>query len=229
MATASAGLFTAFRENFILHKLHSLTGIIPIGFYMVQHLALNSFSLAGPQYFDGVIAFFHAIPSHLFLVIQAIIWGSILFHGLYGFVIVRNAKMNLAGTRYNYRGNYIFTMQRITGMLLLPLLVAHVWSTSVMGMIHGDDVVAYSSWAARLSAGFYAVLALYVIGVVAASWHLAFGVWNFCIRWGITVSQRAQNSTYKLAWFIFIAVSLLGIAALIGFFLHQPAPSTVTI
>ena len=39
------------RENYFWHKLHSLTGIIPIGFYMIQHLVLNSFSFAGPEKF----------------------------------------------------------------------------------------------------------------------------------------------------------------------------------
>ena len=35
------------RENYFWHKVHSLTGVIPVGYYMVQHLVLNSFSLAG--------------------------------------------------------------------------------------------------------------------------------------------------------------------------------------
>ena len=43
------------RENYFWHKVQSLTGIIPVGYYMVQHLVLNSFALAGAGYFNAVI------------------------------------------------------------------------------------------------------------------------------------------------------------------------------
>src|SRR4051812_2218543 len=55
------------RENFFWHKVHSLTGIVPIGFYMLQHLTLNSFSLAGPEHFNGVISFFGSMPWYILL------------------------------------------------------------------------------------------------------------------------------------------------------------------
>jgi succinate dehydrogenase/fumarate reductase cytochrome b subunit len=54
------------RESYFWHKLHSLTGMIPTGFYLVQHLTLNSFALGGPEKFNGVIQFFEGMPKHLF-------------------------------------------------------------------------------------------------------------------------------------------------------------------
>src|SRR4051812_28679022 len=57
------------KENFFWHKLHSLAGIVPIGFYMLQHLVLNTFSLAGPDYFNGVIGFFEGMPFHFLLIL----------------------------------------------------------------------------------------------------------------------------------------------------------------
>ncbi|MEJ5171677.1 MAG: hypothetical protein WHU10_11875, partial [Fimbriimonadales bacterium] len=80
------------RENFLLHKLHSLTGIVPIGFYMLQHLTLNSFALAGPDKFNAVIAFFEGMPKHILLALEiGVILLPILFHGVYGLFITQRA------------------------------------------------------------------------------------------------------------------------------------------
>ena len=55
------------RENYLLHKIHSLTGVVPVGYYMAQHLLLNTFSVAGPAKFNAVLAFFEGIPNYVLL------------------------------------------------------------------------------------------------------------------------------------------------------------------
>ena len=76
------------RENFVLHKLHSLTGVVPVGYYLVQHLVLNTFSLAGPGKFNSVIDFFESMPKFLLPLIEAgLIWLPLLFHSVYGLFI----------------------------------------------------------------------------------------------------------------------------------------------
>ncbi|MFW5697048.1 MAG: succinate dehydrogenase, partial [Fimbriimonadaceae bacterium] len=73
------------KENYFWHKLHSLTGIIPIGYYLVQHLSLNSFSLGGAAKFNTVIEFFEALPTHVILAIKLIVvWIPLIFHAVYG-------------------------------------------------------------------------------------------------------------------------------------------------
>ena len=37
------------------------------------------------------------------------------------------------------------------------------------------------------------VVAIYVIGIVAASWHFAYGVWLFAAKWGLTVGEQARR------------------------------------
>ena len=53
------------------------------------------------------------------------------------------------------------------------------------------------------------MLAFYIIGVVAASFHLANGMWSFCVSWGITVGPKAQRiSTY--VWMILFVILSIG-------------------
>ena len=209
------------RESYFWHKLHSLSGIIPVGFYMVQHLTLNSFSLAGAKKFDGLIEFFMSAPPHLLLALEVVaIWVPLLFHAVYGVFIAARADQNYHEKAYRYRENRYFLLQRISGIVAFIFLAIHVYTTTVMAKLgpEGHDVILYSAWTDRLtSGGNYSVLILYCIGVMACTYHLSYGIWNFCIRWGITVSEKAQNSMAKFSMGAFVVLTGLGFMALYGF------------
>ncbi len=214
------------KESYFWHKLHSLTGIIPVGFYVVQHLTLNSFSYAGPERFNGVIHFFESIPFHVFVFVQALIWGSVLFHGVYGLFIVNRGESNYFSTKYKWSQNRMYTFQRWSGIYLFFFIIYHVVSTSINAKINGKEVVEYASWAERLTSYGGLIAVVYALGVMFAAYHLAYGIWNFCIRWGITISDRAQLSVQKFAGVLFVAVTVIGWVALAGFFLHKPGTGT---
>lgn len=208
------------RENYALHKLHSLTGIIPIGFYLVQHLTLNSFSLTGPEKFNGVIQFFEGIPPQIFLILKyGLIWLPLIFHAVYGIFIYSRGKGNYSDAAYKFRENRYYTLQRWSGIVAFLFLCYHMPMTSMRASVNGaEGTIYYDQWAAMLSQGGYLVLGIYVIGVVASAYHFSYGIWNFCIRWGITISDRAQDRMGKFATGAFVLISLIGIMALVGFF-----------
>ncbi|MES1227760.1 MAG: succinate dehydrogenase [Armatimonadota bacterium] len=220
------------RENYLLHKLHSLSGVIPVGFYMVQHLTLNSFAIAGPEKFNGVIEFFESWPPHLLLAAELLfILGPILFHAVYGLVIVSKAEGNYSQAAYKYRENRYYTLQRWTGVIAFFFLCAHVASTVVRHKMSGVDVVKYRAmadmmaWPGNLHLGFL----FYVMGVVACCYHFAYGIWNFCIRWGITVGEKSQMGMARFSFVLFVALSLLGVGTLGGFLIHSTPPTTVEV
>ncbi|MCX7800979.1 MAG: hypothetical protein N2109_11630 [Fimbriimonadales bacterium] len=213
------------RENFLLHKLHSLTGIVPIGFYMVQHLTLNSFSLAGPDKFNAVIAFFEGVPKHLLLAIEILVLGiPILFHGIYGLFITQRADVNVYQKKYRYAENWMYFFQRVTGVALFFLIILHVSTTTIAAKYLGRGIehIQYAGMQQMLVSNGYLGLILYAIGVLLASYHLAYGLWNFCIRWGITVSDHAQVALRRFSFAAFVAITALGWAALAGFLIHEP-------
>lgn len=219
------------RENFFWHKVHSLTGIVPVGFYMLQHLVLNSFSWAGADYFNGVVHFFASLPVHFLLALEILlIWLPLLFHAVYGlFIIGRGTTFNYFASKYKWSQNRMYMLQRVTGIIAFLFLVYHVLSTTVAAKMRGEEVIQFNSWQSHLTSTGYLFLAVYLIGVAACSYHLAYGVWNFCIRWGITVGEAAQIRVQKFAAWMFIVVTLLGWMALGGFLKNPPTPATTPV
>jgi succinate dehydrogenase / fumarate reductase cytochrome b subunit len=214
------------RENFWLHKLHSLSGVIPVGFYMLQHLTLNSFSLAGPEKFNGVIEFFENWPPHLLLAAELlIILGPILFHAVYGLFIVSRMEPYTSPAAAKYRENKYYSLQRWSGVVAFFFLCVHVASTAIRHKVQGVDVVKYQAMAEMLQwpNNLHLGLIFYVVGVVACAYHLAYGIWNFCIRWGITIAEKSQLAMTRVAFVLFVVISLLGVGSLAGFLKPQKA------
>lgn len=215
------------RENFFWHKVHSLTGIVPVGAYMLQHLTLNSFSVAGEKQFNGVLNFFESIPWYVLLMMEIfLIWLPLLFHAVYGLFIANRGKSNYFSEKYGWSQNRMYTFQRWTGIILFLFLTYHVASTTVLKYMSGKlDPISFQAWHTKLTSYGYIFLIIYLVGVMCASYHLAYGIWNFCIRWGITISERAQMKVQKFSAGMFVVVTLLGWAALFGFLRPQNGSS----
>jgi succinate dehydrogenase / fumarate reductase cytochrome b subunit len=45
--------------------------------------------------------------------------------------------------------------------------------------------------------------------------HFTNGLWNFCIRWGLTISARSQRINAYVCWGLFAVFTLMGLATLI--------------
>lgn len=209
------------KENFVWHKIHSLTGIIPVGFYMVQHLTLNSFTLAGPDKFNGVVDFFGSLPKHFLLGLEIVaIWIPLLFHAIYGLFIAGRAKPNYFSEKYGWSQNRMYLLQRWSGIFIFFFLCFHVFTTTVAAKVSGESVIHYDAWHRNLSANGYILFLFYLVGILTCSYHLAYGIWNFCIRWGITITDEAQLKVQKVSGVLFVAITLLGWAALGGFLIH---------
>jgi len=214
------------KENFFWHKLHSLTGIVPIGFYLLQHLTLNTFSLAGPDKYNSVSAFFYNMPEHLLWAIEiTLIYLPLLFHAVYGLFIASRAKANYFTTRYKWSQNRMYTLQRWSGIFLFFFIIWHVTQTTLQVKLYGEDRVNFEHMHNLFMIDGYVFLVLYAIGVLAASYHLSYGLWNFCIRWGITIGDRAQIGMQKFALGMFIVVTAIGWLALLGFLLQGGGPA----
>ena len=73
--------------SFLLRRLHSLTGIIPVGAFLFEHILIsNATAISGPDAYARQVSFLANLPLVFFLELFGI-WIPILFHGLYGFYI----------------------------------------------------------------------------------------------------------------------------------------------
>ena len=112
------------RHEFVIRRLHSLSGLIPVGAYMVVHLVTNATVLNGPGAFQGNVHKIHSLGKALPLVEWTFIFIPILFHAIVGIWIV--AGMNPNTSHYPYAANRRYTMQRITGMIAFFLSLIHI-------------------------------------------------------------------------------------------------------
>lgn len=207
------------KHHFLLRRLHSLTGIVPIGVFLIMHLTTNS-TIAwgglnsradqeGYGWFDRAIATFqHEVSfineTPLLLLIEITLWASIAFHSILGVIYAVSGKPNNGS--YKYGGNARYTLQRLTGYFGIFFIFYHIatlrwgWSWLVPGGTQWSHEYAASTLAAAMQGstdGFeplgIAVSLFYFIGVTALVFHFANGLWTAAITWGFTISRQAQK------------------------------------
>ena len=199
------------QREFFYRRLHSFLGIVPIGIFLVQHLVVNHFAVYGEESFNRAAGFMAGLPFVLLLEI-VVIYLPILFHAVLGVYIVFTAKNNVS--RYSFFRNWMFKIQRYTGIITLIFLVWHVFETRVqIGL--GNAELDYSLMEGILTNPF--MFWFYVIGVVSAVFHFANGLWSFLVTWGITQSPKSQQISTYACIVVFLVVSYLGVRTLLTF------------
>lgn len=201
------------QTSFWARRIHSLTGVVPIGAFLVEHLYENSYSVQGPQAYNEMVSKIQGLPYLLGLEV-AFIFAPILFHAIYGVSIAWRARYNVI--RYPMLRNWMFTLQRITGFFLFVYIGVHVYETRLQVLF--DESLKFRFFEhmqALLSNGVY--FGLYVLGVLCAAFHFANGLWTFGIVWGITAGRRAQRLSLCACAGIGVIVASMGINALLGF------------
>ncbi|MEZ6105512.1 MAG: hypothetical protein R3B96_05215 [Pirellulaceae bacterium] len=88
------------RHEFLLRRLHSLSGLIPVGAYMIVHLLTNSLTMMGTAPFQNAVYQIHALGPALPLVEWGFIFIPILFHAIFGVVIIFTGRSNVAHHGY---------------------------------------------------------------------------------------------------------------------------------
>ena len=197
-------------SDFYVRRLHSLLGIIPVGLFLVQHLVINNFATRGPEAFNAASDFMGNLPFVLFLE-WFIIYIPLMFHAFYGVYIAFTAKNNVQ--RYGTFRNWMFMLQRITGVFLVVFIAWHIYQTRIQKALGVE--VNYDMMADILSSPF--MLVFYIAGVIAATFHLANGLWSFLVTWGITQSPRSQKIVTYITIAVFLILSVIGVQAIFAF------------
>ncbi len=198
-------------REFFHRRLHSLLGVIPVGLFLIMHLMLNYNATKGPEAFNKAAGFMENLPFLLFLEF-AFIYIPIVFHAIYGVYIAFTAKPNVG--RFGKFRNWMFVLQRFTGIFLIIFIAWHVWETRLAKAFFGTEV-NFDMMANIVDNPL--MLIFYIIGIVSATFHLANGLWSFCVSWGITVSPRSQQINTYVTMAIFLALSYVGIRAILAF------------
>ncbi|HLR74432.1 MAG TPA: succinate dehydrogenase cytochrome b558 subunit [Virgibacillus sp.] len=197
-------------REFFYKRLHSLLGVIPIGIFVVQHLVVNHFAVYGEDSFNKAANFMANLPFVLVLE-TFVIYLPILFHAVLGVYIVLQARNNTR--KYGFFRNWMFFLQRITGIITLIFIVWHVWETRVQVALGTE--LNYGLMEGILSEPF--MFWFYVVGVLSTVFHLANGLWSFAVSWGIIQSPRSQLIVTYATVFVFVIVSYIGLRTIVKF------------
>jgi len=194
-------------RTFLLRKLHQLTGIVPLGIFFLVHMYTNSAALGGNASFNKHVQDIHDIPYLLFVEIFGI-FLPLLYHSVYGIFISAEMRANVLS--YGYGRNWFYLFQRITGIFLFFFLLFHILNFR-FGMIPGlneTPVAGHANEAFSIVAREFkniVILLVYILGVAATAWHLAYGFFLFAVDWGIVIGEKAQ----KVTLYACVAVSVL--------------------
>ena len=204
------------RHQFLIYRLFSLAGIVPVGAFLVVHLLTNSSVLGGAESFQSRVDLIHSLGPLLVPVEVAFIFLPILFHAVVGFLIIANGMPNVGS--YPYSGNVRYTLQRVTGMIAFAFIVWHVihlhWLGKGLGGGQFDPHYATSTAAVAIRPAW--VTALYAIGMLSAVFHFANGLWSIGITWGIWTSPAAMRRANAVSVVVGLALAAAGLGSLGG-------------
>jgi succinate dehydrogenase / fumarate reductase cytochrome b subunit len=214
------------RHEFLIRRLHSLSGLIPVGAYMCIHLLTNASVWISSATFQSLVNQIHTPGPFLWIIEWTFIFIPILFHAIIGVVIIRGGLPNYGS--YKYTSNLRYTLQRATGMIAFVFILWHVfhmhgwfhfdlWKNSVATPLGGAKFSPYSA-ASTLGEAMrgVAVPLLYAVGVLSCVFHLANGMWTMGITWGLWITPAAQRRADRLCIGFGILIAVIGLSALGG-------------
>jgi succinate dehydrogenase / fumarate reductase cytochrome b subunit len=206
-------------RTFVLRKLHQLSGIMPLGLFLLEHFYTNSKALAGAADFNNAVKDLQSIPYILFVEIGGI-FIPLIYHAVYGLVITIEARPN--NLNYPYPRNWFYLIQRITGVILFFFIAFHVLNFR-FGLVPGLNTISVAHRPDLafdiVSREFHMVwvFMIYMVGITATVWHLANGIWLFLVDWGIAIGERAQRLTGYACIGFGVFMLLVGINAAVAF------------
>lgn len=213
-------------HSFLLRRLHSLTGIVPIGAFLIEHLISNYEALKGPAAYAAQVKWLNALPFVRVLE-WVFIFLPLLYHSLYGMYIWLRGRSNIV--YYPWAGNWLYTLQRWSGGIALAYLIQHVYRQRFAGVslpehpgaaFHKVQMELLHPW----------MFAIYAIAMVATCYHFAYGVWLFAAKWGITPGDRARRGFGWACGVAGVLLCAIGLASMWAFVepKYRNAPSDLT-
>ncbi len=199
--------------SFLLRRLHSLSGIVPVGLFLIEHFISNAFATRGPSAYTKQVELLSSFPFVLGLELFGI-WLPILYHALYGFYIWYRGDGNLG--EYPWAGNWMYAAQRWTGAIAFLYMLWHTWHlrfTGVHLLVHPDAAFG------KVQGEFQnpVAVAFYALGILCASWHFAYGIWLFAAKWGIVTGDVARRRFGYVAVAIGLVFVAVGAATMYSF------------
>ena len=201
---------------FIFRRLHSLTGIIPLGGFLLFHFFENASARRGAEAFNATVEKIGEMP-YLYALEIGLLLLPILFHAVFGLFITASARPNVSS--YGYARNWAYFFQRLSGIIAFVYIAVHVATTRGWALFVKGGHITFADMQSMLSSPF--ILWLYILGIVAVTYHFANGIWSFSITWGLVRTAAGQKQLARLTVLLFVLLTAVGLDILSAFVLKQ--------
>ena len=196
---------TASRANFISDRLASALAILPLGVWTLAHLWNNLAAFqGGPAWQKAVTDYPHPVAQGITFVVVML---PLLWHTVWGIQRLTQTRPNYP--RYGYYANFKYIVQRLSAIGLLLFLGAHLWLAFIHPRFVEGRAEPFSDIAHEMH--FHGpTLLVYILGVLAIAYHLANGVHQALMSWGVIGTKGGLRKWELLAWVLMLAMLVMG-------------------
>jgi succinate dehydrogenase / fumarate reductase cytochrome b subunit len=164
----------------------SLLAVVPLGVWTVGHLWNNLSVFKGSAAWQAdVTEYGHPLAFFASSVVALL---PLVLHTVWGIGRLTSSKPN--NVKYKNFTNLKYLLQRLSAVGVMFFLGAHIW----LAMLHPRITTGRAEPFADIAHEMHhhgPTLAVYVLGTLGVSYHLANGLHSFAMGWGIVTSRRA--------------------------------------
>jgi succinate dehydrogenase / fumarate reductase cytochrome b subunit len=110
----------------------------------------------------------------------------------------------------------MYTAQRWTGGIAFVYIVWHTYTMRFTGVdLHTFPNASFGKVQQEVFQTPFFLF--YVVGLIAAAWHFAYGIWLFSAKWGMVSGEKAQKRFLAVCLGLFVVLTAAGLASLTSF------------
>ena len=190
--------------HFVHRRIHSLTGIVPLGLFLFYHLYLQLYLHSGAAVYNEKVNSFYESPLAIWTLIF-LVYLPLIFHSVLGVKLSVEAKIQ---PHYQYFPHLLYWLQRLSGAGVFLFICGHLFFAKIQPLMAG----VWGDHYLHLFEGYHSptglvTKAVYVLGILGATFHLSNGITTFCITWGITLTPKAQMRVRILSLLVFACLT----------------------
>jgi succinate dehydrogenase / fumarate reductase cytochrome b subunit len=190
-------------------RLGSFLAVFPLTIWVINHLWNNLAAFYGAEAWQSSVTSYAHPFSQAFAFMISLL--PLLFHTGWGLVRLFSFRPN--NLAYNNYGNLKYILQRVTALGVLAFLGAHIWKAFLAPRLLNGSPEAFNDIAREMR--FHGpTLFVYVLGTLGTAYHLANGLQNFGMSWGIFASERSMRRFEPVVIILFLLLTAMSWGAL---------------
>jgi len=198
------------RQFVLLKRLQVLTGVLPVGLFLLSHFAINGRAIAGRDAYRSGVTAIARLPWLAGLEVIAIAL-PLVAHLALGCVLGLTAQGAFEGAHPDVARRWL---QRATGLYLAMFVVIHVWSLRLSPDRRAEtDLFELVAMQLRHPASF----ALNALAVIAAALHFSIGCSSLFGPHAFALSPGGVRAARITGLAGFVVLAGLGLNALLAF------------